>query len=126
MARRETIELEGFAHGNPIPVAVKIGNMVYTGGVAGTNEAGTTPEDPDEQIGQVFKNIQRIVEAAGGTVADIAKLDVKLRDMSQRPIVNKHWLAMFPDAHDRPARHTTQGDLAGSLVIQVELVAVLG
>ena len=27
MARREVIDLEGFAHGNPIPVAVKIGNI---------------------------------------------------------------------------------------------------
>lgn len=125
MARRQTIELEGFAHGNPIPVAVKIGNMVYTGGVAGTNEAGQTPDDPDQQIGQVFKNLRRIVEAAGGTVADIAKIDVKLRDMGHRPIVNKHWLAMFPDEHDRPARHTTQADLPGSLAIQVEMVAVL-
>ena len=126
MARRQVIELEGFAHGNPIPVAVKIGNMVYSGAVAGTNEAGVTPDDPDEQIGQVFRNVRRIVEAAGGTVADIAKLDVKLRDMSLRPVVNKHWLAMFPDEHDRPARHTTQGDLAGNLVIQVEIVCVLG
>lgn len=125
MARRQTIELEGFAHGNPIPVAVKIGNMVYTGAVAGTNEAGVTPTDPDEQIGQVFRNIRRIVEAAGGTVGDIAKLDVKLRDMSHRPLVNRYWLEMFPDEHDRPARHTTQGDLPGSLVIQVEMVAVL-
>jgi 2-iminobutanoate/2-iminopropanoate deaminase len=125
MAKRQTIELEGFAHGNPIPVAVKIGNMVYSGAVAGTNEAGVTPADPDEQIGQVFKNIQRIVEQAGGTVADIAKLDVKLRDMSHRPLVNKYWLEMFPDEHDRPARHTTQGDLPGSLAIQVEVVAVL-
>ena len=125
MARREVIELEGFAHGNPIPVAVKIGGMVYTGGVAGTNEAGVTSTDPDQQIGQVFKNLKRIVEAAGGTVADIAKIDVKLRDMSHRPIVNKHWLAMFPDEHDRPARHTSQADLPGTLAIQVEMVAVL-
>ena len=126
MARREVIELEGFAHGNPIPVAVKIGNMVYSGGVAGTNEAGVTLAEPDEQIGQVFRNVQRIVEQAGGTVGDIAKLDVKLRDMSHRAIVNKYWLEMFPDEHDRPARHTTQGDLPGTLAIQVEIVAVLG
>ncbi|MGE3911222.1 MAG: RidA family protein [Chloroflexota bacterium] len=125
MARREVIELEGFAHGNPIPVAVKIGNMVYSGAVAGTDEQGVTPADPDAQIGQVFKNVQRIVEKAGGTTADIAKLDVKLRDMSHRPVVNKHWLAMFPDEHDRPARHTQQADLPGTLLIQVEVVAVL-
>ena len=125
MARRETIELEGFAHGNPIPVAVKIGNMVYSGAVAGTNEAGVTPPDPDEQIGQVFKNIRRIVEKAGGSTHDIAKLDVKLRDMSHRPLVNRYWLERFPDAHDRPARHTSQADLPGTLAIQVEIVAVL-
>src|SRR4051794_11725048 len=125
MAKRQVIDLEGFAHGNPIPVAVKIGNMVFSGGVAGTNESGVTPADPDEQIGQVFKNVKRIVEAAGGTVADIAKIDVKLRDMSHRSIVNKYWLELFPDEHDRPARHTQQGDLPGSLVIQVEMVAVL-
>ena len=125
MPKRQTIDLEGFAHGNPIPVAVKIGNMVYTGAVAGTNESGVTPTDVDEQIGQVFKNVQRIVEAAGGTVADIAKLDVKLRDMAHRPIVNKHWLAMFPDEHDRPARDAEQGDLPGILAIQVVMTAVL-
>jgi 2-iminobutanoate/2-iminopropanoate deaminase len=126
MARREVIDLEGFAHGNPIPVAVKIGNTVYTGGVAGTNESGVTPADPDEQIGQVFKNLKRIVEKAGGTTADIAKIDVKLRDMNHRSIVNKYWLEMFPDEHDRPARHTTQSDLPGTLAIQVEMVALLG
>jgi 2-iminobutanoate/2-iminopropanoate deaminase len=125
MAKRQTIELDGFAHGNPIPVASRIGNMVYSGAVPGTNESGVTPDDAEAQISQVFKNIQRIVEAAGGTVADVAKLDVKLRDMSLRPVVNKYWLAMFPDEHDRPARHTTQGDLNGNQVISVELVAVL-
>ena len=125
MARRQVIELEGFAHGNPIPVAVKIGNMVYSGAVPGTNEAGVTPDDPEAQIAQVFKNIQRIVEAAGGTVADIAKLDVKLTDMSLRPTVNTYWLAMFPNPHDRPARHTTQGSLNGNQVISVELVCAL-
>ena len=125
MAKRQTIELEGFAHGNPIPVAVKIGNMVYSGAVPGTNESGVTPDGAEEQISQVFKNVQRIVEKAGGTVSDVAKLDVKLRDMSLRPVVNKYWLALFPDEHDRPARHTTQGDLPGSLVIQVEMVCVL-
>jgi 2-iminobutanoate/2-iminopropanoate deaminase len=125
VARREVIDLEGFAHGNPIPVAVKIGNMVYSGAVAGTDESGVTSPDPEAQIAQVFKNVRRIVEKAGGTVADIAKLDVKLRDMSHRPIVNKYWLELFPDEHDRPARHTTQADLAGTLAIQVEVVAVL-
>src|SRR5687767_4009981 len=76
VARREVIDLEGFAHGNPIPVAVKIGNMVYSGAVAGTDEQGVTSTDPAVQIEQVFKNVRRIVEKAGGSVADIAKLDV--------------------------------------------------
>lgn len=125
MPRRQVIEISGFSHRNPIPVAVKIGNMVFSGAVAGTDEHGLTPAEPEAQIAQAFRNIQRIVEAAGGTVADIAKVDVVLRDMAHREYVNRAWLTLFPDEHDRPARHTTRADLPGDLLIQLEVTAVL-
>jgi hypothetical protein len=32
---------------------------------------------------------------------------------------------VFPDAHDRPVRHTVGGPLPGNYVIQLEFVAVL-
>jgi hypothetical protein len=38
--------------------------------------------------------------------------------------VNKYWLAMFPDEHDRPVRHVIGGPLAGEFIVQIEFVAV--
>jgi enamine deaminase RidA (YjgF/YER057c/UK114 family) len=125
MPKRETLEVEGLGHANPIPLAVKIGNMVFTGTITGADESGTISPDPEQQIAQIFRNIRRIVEKAGGTVDDIAKLDVSLKDMAHRAIVNREWVAMFPDEHDRPARHSSQADLPGNQLIQVELIAVL-
>ncbi|MDE3074801.1 MAG: RidA family protein [Chloroflexota bacterium] len=127
MARRQVIEIPGLHHGaNPIPVAVKIGSVLYTGGINPVNpETGETPGEAEAQIAQAFANARRIVEAAGGSMADIAKVDVRLKDMSHREALNREWSRLFPDAHDRPVRHTTQGALPGSAMIQMELVAHL-
>lgn len=126
VAKRRVIEIAGMGHGtNPIPVAVRIGNMLYTGSIAGTDENGVTPTDPEAQVGQAFQNIRRILEQGEATTDDVAKVDVYLRDLSHREIVNREWVQMFPDAHNRPVRHTSRADLPGDLVLQVQIVAVI-
>ena len=54
----------------------------------------------------MFANVRRVIEAAGGTPDDIVKMTVWITDRALRPIMNKHWVEMFPDPHSRPARHT--------------------
>ena len=39
MAKRKSIEIEGFAHKNPIPAACRLGNMLMTGIITGTDPA---------------------------------------------------------------------------------------
>ena len=66
MARREVIEIPGLGHSNPIPLAVKIGSMVFSGGIMGQDPAtGKVPSDPERQVSLAFENMQKIVEAAG-------------------------------------------------------------
>jgi hypothetical protein len=58
--------------------------------------------------------------------ADIAKINV-IRDRALRPHVNKEWLAMFPDPHSRPARHTFPApDLPPDMLVQCEVIAFMG
>jgi hypothetical protein len=45
--------------------------------------------------------------------------------MPYREIVNRRWLAMLREEHERPARHGTRVDLPGSLLSPLEVVAVL-
>ncbi len=116
------------AHGAPIPMGSKVGNVVYSSGISGVNpQTHDMPPDPDEQAMQLFENIAKFMEIAGGTTDDIVQMTVLLKDDKDRGSINKAWLKMFPDGNNRPARHALTTDVrAGGALFQIELVAVVG
>jgi 2-iminobutanoate/2-iminopropanoate deaminase len=73
----------------------------------------------------MFKNLRTLLEAAGASPADVAHMKVYVKDYAYRDAVNQEWLRMFPDEHDRPARHTMLWDLRGGMLVQCEILAVL-
>lgn len=125
--KRRSIEIEGFQHDNPIPSASRIGPFVVSGGISGKDpHTGKIPDGIDEQCALVFRHMRKIIEAASGTTEDILKVTVWLKDAAHRKNVNQEWLAMFPDAKSRPARHTFTGQaLPGNMLVQCEFWAVL-
>ena len=128
MAKRKSIEVEGYGHGpNPIPAASKIGNLVITGGIHGTDTAtGKIPADAAGQCANVFINVRKILAAAGATPDHIIKMNFWVRDAAARDTINKEWVAMFPDPHSRPARHTLVYDkLAPAYQLQCDAIAVI-
>ena len=126
MAKREVLHVKGSKHDNPIPVAVKIGNMVYTSAIIGSDpETGVVPDDVDQEIRNLFYYLEEIMKAAGGTTDDIAHLSVYMVDRKYKDNVNKEWLKLFPNENDRPARHTTEKSLKKGLRVQFEMTAVL-
>ncbi len=127
MAKRIRLQGPGIPeHNQPFPAAIKIGNMVFSAAVGGEDPAtGKLPEGLDDQARHAFDNVRRMVEQAGGSAADIAKVTVTVKDRNDRPTVNKYWIAMFPDENDRPVRHTLAHDLAGGRLVQLEFIAVL-
>ena len=127
MVTRQSIEIPGLRHGAPIPMASKIGNMLFSSGIMGRDpETQELSEDPDRQAELVFKNMKSLVEQAGGTPENIAHVTVLLKDFSHREHVNKYWEELFPDEHSRPARHVHVEDLRGGMLIQCEIIAVMG
>jgi len=71
--------------------AVKIDHIVYLSG-----QIPLQPEtmaliegDIAAQITRVFENLKAVAEAAGGSFADVVKLNVFLTDLSHFPIVNE-------------------------------------
>ena len=123
---RRSIEVPGLRHRAPIPQASVVGNLLVSGGISPIDpETGVTPDSTEEQVAIVFANVRRVVAAAGGTVEDIVKCTVFVQDRAIRPVVDKYWVEMFPDAASRPARHTLRTDLQGSMQLQLEIMAVL-
>ena len=126
MAKRESIEIPGLAHGAPIPMGSKIGNMVYSSGISGRDaETGELPSDPAKQAAHLFQNIRTFMSIAGGTPDDIIRVTLHIREESYRAVLNTPWTEMFPDEHSRPARHAVKTELRGDVLFQAEIVAVL-
>ncbi|MES0837524.1 RidA family protein [Nocardiopsis tropica] len=66
-----------------ISQAVRAGGFVYVSGQAGFEEDGTTVEGGFlEQGRQAFRNVGRVLEAAGLAFTDVVKVGIFVRDMA--------------------------------------------
>lgn len=126
MAKRKSIHIKGMEHGAPIPNGVVIGNMIFSSAISGKDaKTGILSPNPDEQAEAMFRNLQLFMETAGGKPENIAYMKVYLKEEKLRDSVNKAWVKMFPDEHDRPARHANKTELRGDNLFQIEVIAVL-
>lgn len=102
---QQSIYVEGYAHGNPIPAGCRIGNMLMTGVISAKDaRTGKRPDTIEGQCAAMFQHVREIVEAGGMTTSDIIKMTVWLKDPSDRKALNVEWVKMFPDPQRRPAR----------------------
>lgn len=102
--------------GAPLPMApyspaVKAGNVVYISGVIALDKAGNTVGVGDcaAQTRHVLESIKATVEAAGGTMADVAFNHVFLKDLGDYAAMNKVYREYFPAIP--PARYCIRADL---------------
>ena len=124
--RRQSIYVEGFGHANPVPAAARIGRFVFSGAITGRDGAtGEMPAGLDAQCVNLFQHVRQIIEAAGGDTDDIIKMTVWLREFRDRDALNREWEALFPDPHNRPARHAIAAEFDGDMKVQCDFIAVL-
>ncbi len=84
--------------------AVKVDQTVYLSGqIPLVPETMTMVEgDMEAQIRRVFDNLQAVARAAGGSLADVVKLNVFLTDLNNFPLVNQVMAEYFNEPY--PAR----------------------
>lgn len=83
--------------------AVRVGNTVYLSGQIGLDPASMQMlEGIEMQIHRVFKNMQAVAEAAGGSLNDVVKLNVFLTDLAHFSKVNEIMAGYFQEPF--PAR----------------------
>lgn len=76
--------------------AVRVGDTVYMSGQIGLDPATMQMVDGiDAQIVRVFENLKAVAEAAGGSLADIVKLNVFLTDLAHFAKVNETMATYF-------------------------------
>lgn len=84
--------------------AVKVGRNVYLSGQIPLIPTTMVLVEGDiaAQITQVFDNLQAVAVAAGGSFADIVKLNIFLTDLADFPVVNEIMGTYFQQPY--PAR----------------------
>ncbi len=127
LAKRRSVNGSHARHENPIPNASRIGNLVMSSVIGGTNP-GTRELPPalEEQVRNVFAHIRHDVEAAGGSAESIIKITFWVKDPAkQRAALNDEWVRMFPDPESRPARHTLTLPPDSRALVQADFTAVV-
>jgi 2-iminobutanoate/2-iminopropanoate deaminase len=123
---RESFDLEGISHTVPIPFGTRVGDMLFSSGIMGVDQStGSLAEGLSAQVRFAFANMERLLKKAGGDLGDVGHVRVLVSKEGNRAAVNEEWLRAFPDAHDRPARHTVVSALRGGMLVQLEIIAVL-
>ena len=106
--------------------AVRCGNTVYLSG-----QIPLIPEtmelvegDMQVQIRRVFDNLSAVAEAAGGSLADVAKLNVFLQDLGHFAIVNEVMAEYFQEPY--PARAAVGvASLPKDATVEMDAILVL-
>ena len=110
----------------PYSQAVRAGDLLFV--------SGQIPLDPktgelvrgsiSEETKKVLDNLKAIIEAAGGSLGDVVKTTIFLKDMNQFSAVNEVYASFFQEPF--PARATVEvSKLPKNVNVEIEAVAQL-
>lgn len=105
--------------------AVQCGKTIYLSGQIGLNpQTMQLEEGIDAQIRQVLENLKAVCLAAGGSLSDLAKLNVYLLDLAHFSLVNETMATFFSAPY--PARALVGvAALPRGALIEIDAVLVL-
>lgn len=127
MSEREVIQTDQAPQAiGPYSQAIRAGDTVYL--------SGQIPLDPvtmtlveggiEAQARQVFRNLQAVAEAAGGSLNDAVKINISLTDLADFAQVNDIMIGFFRQPY--PARACVQvAALPRGSAIEVEAILAL-
>lgn len=106
--------------------AVKVGDTVYLSGQIGLDPATMhLVEGIEAQVRRVFDNLSAVTQAAGGSLADIVKLNIFLTDLGHFTLVNSIMAEYFKEPY--PARAAVGvASLPRGALVEADAVMVLG
>ncbi len=110
----------------PYSQAVKVGDTVYLSGQIALDPQtkDLVPGDVVAQATQVFRNLQAVAEAAGGSLDDAVKVNISLADLNDFARVNDVMKTFFHEPY--PARACVQvAALPRGAQVEIEVIMEL-
>lgn len=111
----------------PYSAAARAGDTVYVSGMLPLGEGGVVlfPGDVAAQTRHVLDTIATTLQAAGGSLRDVAMNHIFLADLGDYAAFNAVYADYFPGA--KPARYCLRADLVKpGCLVEIASVAYLG
>lgn len=106
---------------------VRAGNIVFVSGCVASDGGGRTVggDDATAQARQALENIKKCLAAAGATFADVCKVTVYLKNVTDREKVNTVRKEYFGESRPASTLIEISQFVRPDLLIEIEAVAVL-
>jgi reactive intermediate/imine deaminase len=111
----------------PYSQAVRAGNTVYISGQIPLDPATmeVVADSFEAAANQVFRNLEAVAVAAGGSLADAVKLNISMTDLGNFAAVNEIMMQYFSEPY--PARAAVGvAALPKGVPVEIEAILVLG
>lgn len=126
---REVVAVNGvappqahYSHG----IIVESGRTLYLAGQVGIDPEGNVAVgDAGAQAQTILENIQAIVEAAGGTMANVAKTSVFLTSLDYRDVVGEVRRSFFPDPPPANTLLVVESLASPDYLVEIEAIVPL-
>ncbi len=109
----------------PYSAGIKVGQFIYTAGQLGLDPVtNNLAEGIEAQTRQALNNLSAILEAAGGSMANVVKTTVFLQNLNDFAAMNAVYATFFGEKP--PARSTVQvAALPKAGLVEIEAIAIL-
>lgn len=125
-ARRQVLHIPNVAHTNPIPMGVKIGNMVFSSRILPyDSRTGQPAEGFEAQVEAVFANLNTFLKTAGAEPKHLTQARVFIADKAQMGTVEQQWARLYPAGTPRPTIHAVTYGAGTRLQAYIEVIASL-
>jgi enamine deaminase RidA (YjgF/YER057c/UK114 family) len=129
--KKQIVPADRGPHPLPWPYShgIRVGDTLYVAGQVALDEnlRLVGPGDPEAQARQTWKNIQTVVEAAGGKVTDVVRVTTYVVDLDHVEPIHSVRREFFPNG-DYPTATVVQAAKLGlpGLLLETEAFAVIG
>lgn len=109
----------------PYSQAITVGNLLFTSGQIPINpETGEIPEGVEAQAKQALTNVKNLIEAAGGSIDNVVKTTVFIKNMDDFGKINEIYAQFFTEPY--PARSCVEvARLPKDVLLEVESIVEL-
>ena len=108
--------------GNIYSNCLKVGNQLILSGMIASDTSG----DAYQQSIDCFQKIKSLIEAAGGRIEDVAKINIYLTDMENRPAFGKARSEFFSGRMPCSTLVAISALAAPEALVEIEATAFLG